>query len=229
MNLYTSLLLLLAFSLLIFIVIYIEVSGKDFTHNKLLDNVMKFNINKSLQHPLNDNLNSNSKNNIQIDESKSKHNNGANIHIVLRDLFNIGLVDPMKLYKLLNSDTYAYLTSLSYCPSAADRIDYPRISNYNNLDAFKYNESGSFIFYQHLRKAGGTGFCDLAKSNLGAKHIPPYYCMPDNVSLLTLITRHIYKNTIHIYTMHVSRYDIRYILCVLFIERIAVYAALGPA
>ena len=200
MNLYTSLLLLLAFSLLIFIVIYIEVSSKDFTHNKLIDNVMKFNLNKSLLQRSNINLNSDSDNNIRKEESKSKHNNGPNnrnIHIVLHDLFNIGLADPMKLYTLLNSDTYAYLTSLTYCPAAADRIDYPRISNYNNLDAFKYNESGSFIFYQHLRKAGGTGFCDLAKSNLGAKHIPPYYCMPDNVSLLTLITRHIYKNTIH--------------------------------
>ena len=201
MNLYTSLLLLLAFSLLILIVIYIEVSSKDFTHNKLIDNVMKFNLNKSLLQRSNINLNSESDNNIRKAESKSKHNNGpnnSNIHIVLHDLFNIGLADPMKLYTLLNSDTYAYLLSLTYCPSAADRIDYPRISNYNNLDAFKYNESGSFIFYQHLRKAGGTGFCDLAKSNLGAKHIPPYYCMPDNVSLLTLVI-----HTYTIYTMHI--------------------------
>ena len=169
---------------MIFIVIYIEVSSKDFTHNKLIDNVMKFNLNKSLLQRSNINLNSESDNNIRKEESKSKHNNAPNnrnIHIVLHDLFNIGIADPMKLYTLLNSDTYAHLTSLTYCPAAADRIDYPRISNYNNLDAFKYNESGSFIFYQHLRKAGGTGFCDLAKSNLGAKHIPPYYCMPDNV------------------------------------------------
>lgn len=31
-----------------------------------------------------------------------------------------------------------------------------------------------------LLSAGGTGFCDLAKKNLGPGQTPPYYCMVDN-------------------------------------------------
>jgi len=34
------------------------------------------------------------------------------------------------------------------------------------------------VFFQHLRKAGGTGFCDLATRNMPGQ-VPPYYCMPD--------------------------------------------------
>ena len=43
------------------------------------------------------------------------------------------------------------------------------------------------IFYQHLRKAGGTSFCDLANKNIPRKEIPPYYCMPDNKGSLLLV------------------------------------------
>jgi len=44
------------------------------------------------------------------------------------------------------------------------------------------NKSGTgktFLFFQHLRKAGGTFFCDLATRNLAPKRLPDYYCMPD--------------------------------------------------
>ena len=38
---------------------------------------------------------------------------------------------------------------------------------------------GTFLFFQHLRKAGGTNFCTLAQRNLPSSQVPPYYCMPD--------------------------------------------------
>ena len=36
-----------------------------------------------------------------------------------------------------------------------------------------------FLFFQHLRKAGGTEFCTLAQKNLLRPNVPSYYCMPD--------------------------------------------------
>lgn len=67
------------------------------------------------------------------------------------------------------------------CPlQGATLLDNPSIVDTNGLDAFKSKKEGSFIFYQHLRKAGGTGFCDLANSNLPRMNVPDYYCMPDN-------------------------------------------------
>jgi hypothetical protein len=36
-----------------------------------------------------------------------------------------------------------------------------------------------FLFFQHLRKAGGTNFCTLAQHNLLKAQVPSYYCMPD--------------------------------------------------
>lgn len=36
-----------------------------------------------------------------------------------------------------------------------------------------------YIYFQHLRKAGGTHFCTLAQQNLPQQFIPKYYCMPD--------------------------------------------------
>jgi hypothetical protein len=37
----------------------------------------------------------------------------------------------------------------------------------------------TFLFFQHLRKAGGTNFCSLAEHNLPRYDRPTYYCMPD--------------------------------------------------
>jgi hypothetical protein len=37
----------------------------------------------------------------------------------------------------------------------------------------------SWLFFQHLRKAGGTHFCSLAQANLPKHAVPRYYCMPD--------------------------------------------------
>eukprot|EP00980_Cylindrotheca_fusiformis_P014658 scaffold3987_cov134-Cylindrotheca_fusiformis.AAC.8 len=36
------------------------------------------------------------------------------------------------------------------------------------------------IYYEHLSKAGGTSFCNLAQSNMPKEQVPAYYCMPSN-------------------------------------------------
>ena len=46
-------------------------------------------------------------------------------------------------------------------------------------DKSKSGTGKTFLFFQHLRKAGGTFFCDLASRNLASKRVPKYYCMPD--------------------------------------------------
>ncbi len=49
------------------------------------------------------------------------------------------------------------------CPATSDQlIDYPSIYDQGRVREFKEGKEGTWIMYQHLRKAGGTGFCDLA-------------------------------------------------------------------
>ncbi|CAM9890825.1 unnamed protein product, partial [Laminaria digitata] len=66
------------------------------------------------------------------------------------------------------------------CPqSEAARFSSPDVRNHENEEAFK--EGNGFIYYQHLRKAGGTGFCEMAGSrNMEHSEVPRYHCMPDN-------------------------------------------------
>ncbi|CAN0045241.1 unnamed protein product, partial [Discosporangium mesarthrocarpum] len=47
------------------------------------------------------------------------------------------------------------------CPEEANRVSEPDLRNRTAEENFK--AGGGFIYFQHLRKAGGTGFCDLAK------------------------------------------------------------------
>lgn len=120
----------------------------------------------------------------------------------IKELFELGKTEPMNLYrKLSNDDIFGTLSfpnsSLTTCPEESERFDFPDITNRESVESFVMSTSKeistlsvgtsnsgpkgfSFLFYQHLRKAGGTGFCDLARSNLGGRLVPPYYCMPDN-------------------------------------------------
>eukprot|EP00904_Undaria_pinnatifida_P002101 jgi/Undpi1/11892/HiC_scaffold_4.g01591.m1 len=43
-----------------------------------------------------------------------------------------------------------------------------------------FKAGNGFIYYQHLRKAGGTGFCEMAGRNMDQSEVPRYHCMPDN-------------------------------------------------
>lgn len=45
-------------------------------------------------------------------------------------------------------------------PSEAGRFSLPDLRDHSKEEAFKAGQG--FIFYQHLRKAGGTGFCEMA-------------------------------------------------------------------
>jgi hypothetical protein len=62
------------------------------------------------------------------------------------------------------------------CPK--DRITLPDQRNHSKSEAFRKGED-TFLFFQHLRKAGGTNFCSLAQANLPKRSVHSYYCMPD--------------------------------------------------
>ncbi len=105
----------------------------------------------------------------------------------IESLFNFGLIDPEGLLNLLlNNDIFSTKRGVdnftcSDTDIADGLLEYPEVSfNQSRLEDFRRNAPGSFLFYQHLRKAGGTGFCDLARSNMMRRQTPGYYCMPDN-------------------------------------------------
>lgn len=112
------------------------------------------------------------------------------IHDLVMDLFNLGKVQPEKLLdKLINDNPLGIVKSrqdpfdqnLFKCPSSKQHlISYPDLVDHSRTKAFKSKEKSSWILYQHLRKAGGTGFCELAKTNLERHETPPYFCMVDN-------------------------------------------------
>ena len=65
------------------------------------------------------------------------------------------------------------------CPRLDERITLPDALVDQKAKDFRNGKHGTFLFFQHLRKAGGTNFCSLAENNLPEKAQPPYYCMPD--------------------------------------------------
>ena len=66
------------------------------------------------------------------------------------------------------------LRELFPCPT--DRISLPDQRNSDKARAFRNGTEPYFLFFQHLRKAGGTNFCALAENNLEKKNLPSYYC-----------------------------------------------------
>lgn len=108
-------------------------------------------------------------------------------------LFHLGVKDPAELVKQLEfHDPFGTAKPETFvCPMEKEhRVDsmpgkkYPFYENASTA-AFKRGDKDAFIFYQHLRKAGGTGFCDLAKKNMKRGEIPAYYCMPDRKGSLS--------------------------------------------
>ena len=65
------------------------------------------------------------------------------------------------------------------CPPVEERLSFPDQRDADKAQSYRNHDEGTFIFFQHLRKAGGTNVCSLATANLPKKHLPPYYCMPD--------------------------------------------------
>jgi hypothetical protein len=67
------------------------------------------------------------------------------------------------------------LRELFPCPTD-NRITLPDQRNPDKARAFRNGTEPYFLFFQHLRKAGGTNFCSLAEHNLDRKYLPGYYC-----------------------------------------------------
>lgn len=65
------------------------------------------------------------------------------------------------------------------CPGNDERMTLPDFRVEEKARDFREGKEGTFLFFQHLRKAGGTNFCSLAEKNLPKKARPQYYCMPD--------------------------------------------------
>mmetsp|Transcript_42033 Transcript_42033/g.89502 ORF Transcript_42033/g.89502 Transcript_42033/m.89502 type:complete len:458 (-) Transcript_42033:278-1651(-) len=65
------------------------------------------------------------------------------------------------------------------CPRNEERMTLPDARVEQKARDFREGKKGTFLFFQHLRKAGGTNFCSLAEKNLPRKAQPHYYCMPD--------------------------------------------------
>jgi hypothetical protein len=57
-----------------------------------------------------------------------------------------------------------------------ERITLPDQRDHNKAEAFRNGTVPYFLFFQHLRKAGGTNFCSLAENNLLKAELPKYYC-----------------------------------------------------
>jgi len=60
--------------------------------------------------------------------------------------------------------------------ATAERITLPDQRDHGKAEAFRNGVVPYFLFFQHLRKAGGTNFCSLAESNLKKNELPKYYC-----------------------------------------------------
>lgn len=75
------------------------------------------------------------------------------------------------------------LKRLFKCPPNEKRMTLPDARNQVTLKAFRKRDDANrpftFLFFQHLRKAGGTTFCNLVGRNLPPGSVPPYFCMPD--------------------------------------------------
>jgi hypothetical protein len=79
--------------------------------------------------------------------------------------------------RLQRSLNMSELQQLFSCP--VDRITLPDMRVEEKAQAFRNGDEGTFLFFQHLRKAGGTHFCTLAQKNLPPNAVSKYYCMPD--------------------------------------------------
>lgn len=98
------------------------------------------------------------------------------------DPFGVRGVAKMMEEKTAQEDSpdLADIEKLFPCPPQDQRLSFPDQRNQDRARGFRErDETGTFVWLQHLRKAGGTNFCTLATANLRHEELPPYYCMPD--------------------------------------------------
>eukprot|EP00984_Skeletonema_dohrnii_P037308 scaffold39275_cov167-Skeletonema_dohrnii-CCMP3373.AAC.1 len=98
------------------------------------------------------------------------------------DPFQTNYFDNLLLQKetlLKRTLTIDEIKDIFPCPRLDERITLPDARVEQKAKDFRDGKDGTFLFFQHLRKAGGTNFCSLAEKNLPQKAQPHYYCMPD--------------------------------------------------
>jgi hypothetical protein len=103
-------------------------------------------------------------------------------HLPTHPLPTQALSDPAALLKQLDDDDDPLGVNVEavdafMCPTPEERLTQPDLRRMEI--AAQFREGKGFVFFQHLRKAGGTGFCDLAQRSMPGR-TPPYFCMPDN-------------------------------------------------
>jgi len=108
-----------------------------------------------------------------------------------QDSFQVRTFDMLLIQQEIQhgrSLTQQELRQLFPCPPNGQRLTLPSFINHTKAKLFRdntkassnnSNNNGYFLFFQHLRKAGGTHFCSLAQANLLPNFVPSYYCMPD--------------------------------------------------
>ena len=104
---------------------------------------------------------------------------------IIKELFELEKKDPQKLISILKHDDPLGVEvgpELFKCPAevGSSRLTSDSMVDADRIRRFQEGDIDTWIFYQHLRKAGGTGFCQLATDNLGKHRVPSYYCMIDN-------------------------------------------------
>ena len=95
----------------------------------------------------------------------------------LRDPFGTRTFDSQLLEQetsLGRALTLSEIRQLFPCPSIDQRITLPDVRVEQKARDFREGKKGTFLFFQHLRKAGGTNFCSLAETNLPKEARPRY-------------------------------------------------------
>ena len=124
----------------------------------------------------------------QEGQQESHPDESPSMAALIETLFKLGRRNSSALLHLLETtDPFSVSTAPAdfACPVSSQRIDWVSLVNDTNAARFRRQEPGAFIFYQHLRKAGGTSFCELCRANLPRHQVPPYYCMPDQKGSLS--------------------------------------------
>ena len=100
------------------------------------------------------------------------------------DPFGVRTFEKQLLETESNSQRFLQLEELQQLfPCPADRITLPDQRNSDKARAFRNGTDSYFLFFQHLRKAGGTNFCTLAEHNLAKQNLPKYYCSEYDISM----------------------------------------------
>ncbi|CAM9439647.1 unnamed protein product [Chrysoparadoxa australica] len=105
----------------------------------------------------------------------------------VRGLFDLGVKDSLALVNLLTEEDPLGVSIEDpeefKCPQSSQYLVSPPDYSDGGAEA-TFKAGGGFLYFQHLRKAGGTGFCDLAQRNMPKSEVPDYYCMPDRLGAL---------------------------------------------